>query len=104
MYQADPRFVMPSRKHLSYRLLPERYAATLARIISNLESVSVLSVTVDVWTNRTMKSFLGMTVHYILNWEMKYITLLCNRLTGRHTAENVLEKYCEALVSFKITD
>ncbi len=33
---------------------------------------------------------------------MKSNTLLCNRLTGKHTAENVHEKFCETH-TFKIT-
>ena len=35
---------------------------------------------------------------------MKSNTLLCNRLTGRYTAEIVFERYCETLADFKITE
>ena len=68
---------MPSRKHSSYKLLPERYAATLARIISNLESVSVLSVTVDVWINQTTEVFLkgDSSLHSELRDEIHYTAM-----------------------------
>lgn len=50
-----------------------------------------------------MKSFLGVTGHYISNeWKLESVMLSCNRLSGRHTGENILQSYEEVASEFNI--
>ena len=44
-------------------------------------------LTLDIWSSRQMRSYLGISAHYIQNeWEMKTIVLACKRFQERHTA------------------
>lgn len=63
-----------------------------------------VSVTVDVWTNRQMASFLGMTGHFILNttWTPTSVLLACSKVVGRHTAVNLLKHYQEVIDRLEI--
>ena len=38
----------------------------------------------DLWTNRQMRSFSGITAHFILNWQMESVILGCTRFKGHH--------------------
>ena len=50
-----------------------------------------------------MKSFLGVTGHYISNeWKLESVMLSCNRISRRHTGENILQSYEEVASEFNI--
>ena len=60
----------------------------------------------DMWTNRQLRSFIGITCHYILNWKIESVILACNRYKGRHTAERIYQEYEDTVLSlsFGIAD
>ncbi len=80
----DPQYRLPSRKHLSTKLLKAKYEEVKEKVIRKVQQASCVNLTVDLWSNRQMRSFLGITAHFILNsWEMESIMLGCNRVMGR---------------------
>ncbi|XP_053385865.1 zinc finger BED domain-containing protein 4-like [Mercenaria mercenaria] len=100
----DPKFQVPSRRHLSSKVIHEK-----ARLISNTvksqqKRAENICLTIDLWSNRSMKGFLGITAHYILDWEMKSAMMACKRFKGKHTAENILHEYEDTISSFDIND
>ena len=50
-----------------------------------------------------MKSYTGITGHYISNWKLESVLLCCNRFKGRHTAENIYEEYENITLHFDIS-
>ncbi|KAK2192686.1 hypothetical protein NP493_25g04019 [Ridgeia piscesae] len=99
----DPRIVCPSRYHLSTKLIPETSANIHRKLQLLLETTSDISVTVDLWSNRQMRSFIGITAHFISDWELRSAVLACRRITGRHTADNISAQY-EIVNEFNIAD
>jgi hypothetical protein len=85
----DPRYQVPSRKHLSSVLLQERHDLLLANIKETLHAVTNVSITMDLWTNRQMRAFSGITAHYITDWKLHSVVLGCIRFKGRHTAYKI---------------
>lgn len=61
-----------------------------------------MSLTLDLWSNRQMRGFLGITCHFIVNWSLESAMLECKRFKGRHTAENIAQYYDEAITSYGI--
>ena len=61
-------------------------------------------LTIDLWSNRQMRGFIGITGHCIINWTMESVMLACKRFTGRHTAENIRQQYEETVASFDIAE
>ena len=101
----DPQYTLPSRKHLSKTLLRNKYDRPKAVVIEHLTTVTTLSLTIDLWSNRQMRSYLGITAHYITgNWKLEHIVLGCNRVQGRHTAENIQFWYDEVVSDFGISE
>jgi len=59
----DPTFVIPSRHHVSTKLIPDAAAAKTAQLQKVLAVPHHVSVTLDIWTDCHMHSFIAITVH-----------------------------------------
>ena len=93
MEAVNDAYQIPSRKHLTTKMLPER-SATIQRLIpSNLQKTSVVCVTVDLWTNRQLCSYFGITAHFITScdWDLKSVMLSCSRFRGLLTADATMD-------------
>ena len=52
-----------------------------------------------------MRSFLGITAHYISDqWQLESVMLGCNRVTGRHTTDNIMLWYDEVVSDFDVRE
>ena len=52
-----------------------------------------------------MRSFIGITGHYFsVEWKLQHIMLACNRIRGRHTAENIVMWFDEVISDFHIAE
>ena len=104
IFKLDPQYQIPSRKHLSTKLLTEKSIEIHEQLMKKLEQVKSIALTTDLWSNRQMKSYIGITGHFILNWQMNSIMLACHRFSGRHTACNIFEIFQEIIASFEINN
>lgn len=93
----DQRYQVPSRKHLTTTLLTEKWKAIDDGLKQLLATIDRVSITLDLWSNRQMKGYLGITCHFIQGWSMQTVLLGCTRFLGRHTADNITVKYHETL-------
>lgn len=101
----DPQYQLPSRKHLSTVLLAKKYDDLKKKLRDKLEKVSSINLTIDLWSNRQMRSYFGITGHYILNeWNLESFVLGCNRVVGWHTAENLMLWYDEIVSDFCVSE
>ena len=67
-----------------------------------LEKVDSVSITVDMWSNRLMNGFLGITCHFIFDWSLCSLILGCDRFRGEHNAENIAQNYEELIWFYKL--
>lgn len=103
----DHRYDPISRGTVSVSIdkLADSKKMTLIGILANVKSVSL---TVDVWTDRRMRAFLGITAHYIaLDAQQKkhrlFSALLsCDRFTGSHTGERIAAELDTVMDQYKI--
>lgn len=99
----DPQYTLPSRKHLSDTLLVKKFDQLKQDITNSFKKVTVINLTIDLWSNRQMHSFLGITAHYITDtWKLEHVVLGCNRVHGRHTADNIQLWFDEVVSKFGI--
>lgn len=98
----DPKYTVPSRKHLSTKLLFNKSSAIQTDLISLMHQSRCVCLTIDLWTNRQMRSFIGITGHLIIDWAMHSVMLACKRFKGRHTAENIRQQYEETISTFEL--
>lgn len=76
------------------------------KIKIQLASATKVSVTVDIWSDRKMRGFLGVTVHMMeiskTSIQMQSRLLCCNRFTGKHTGERISEKFESVCTEYQI--
>lgn len=73
------------------------YKKTENLAAEKLSSTDHVSVTVDIWSDRKMRGFLGVTAHWIEKEaeriQLKSNLLACNRFKGSHTAERICDQF-----------
>lgn len=101
---ADPKYQLPSRKHFTSKLLHEKSSEKRENIKAVLKKAESVCLTIDLWSSRQMRGFLGITGHFILDWAMKSVMICCKIFKGRHTSENIRQEYEEVISSFEVGD
>ena len=85
---------------------PDTYKET--KLKSKLQAADTVSVTVDIWTDRKMRGFLGVTAHFMekekekTSTRLQSVLLSCDRFKGSHTGERISEKFEEICDNFNI--
>ena len=60
-------------------------------------------VTVDIWTNHQMRTFIGFTAHFIdSEFDLKSCLLCCEHFAERHIAVNIANRYEDVVMRYQI--
>lgn len=102
MSKLDPKYQLPSRKHMSSKLLHEKAAKIRNNVKLQLKNAESVCLTIDLWSNRDMRGYMGITGHFILDWALKSVMICCKRVKGRHTADNIRMEYEEVISCFDV--
>ena len=75
-----------------------------AALCDEMQELQSVYITLDLWSNRMMNSFLGMTVHFIdSEWCLRSRVLAVDSFEGRHTADRIAATYYEVASQFGLT-
>ncbi|CAG9833257.1 unnamed protein product [Diabrotica balteata] len=103
----QPKYKLPNRKKLSYELLPKMYTQEVSRLESLLSATDNVSVTTDIWTSDSNRSYVTVTCHFICEEEFFSKVLSTEEILGHHTGENISnilkEIFCRWNILHKIT-
>lgn len=99
---ANPCYQVPTRKYLVNTLLQEKYNEVRDKVNVALQNAQWVSVTLDIWSNHQMRSYLGITGHFIDDWKLENVVLACKRFHGRHTAHNIMQEFEEIKKCFNL--
>lgn len=89
---------------MSTKHLDKVYAETEHKLKDKLTSVESVGLTVYLWSTRQVRGFFGVTGHFILNWKLESVMIVCKRVKGRNTAEKIRHEYEKALAGYDISD
>ncbi|XP_067301389.1 E3 SUMO-protein ligase ZBED1-like [Pseudorasbora parva] len=87
----DPRYSLPSRHYFARQELPRLYTTERKRLAGEMEKVTYYALTTDMWRSRTCKPYMCVTIHFILDWEIKSACLQTTYFPQDHTGENIAE-------------
>ncbi|XP_046597643.1 E3 SUMO-protein ligase ZBED1-like [Neodiprion lecontei] len=79
-------------------MIDGKYEEKKAIIINKLQSVTNICLTIDKWKDLQMKSYLGVTIHFIKNFKIVSFNIACEPLSESHTAEylsTTIKNICE---------
>ena len=98
-----PRWKPTSARYFTRTLLPALMTDCQNKIKQILDDTNHISITVDVWTDRRGRSFIGITGHFLdENFVSQALLLNFVRLKGSHTAENIRHVTQEILENLKV--
>lgn len=87
------------------RQISELAAEKEANIKSRLQKTDFVSVTVDIWTDKTTRGFMGVTHFMELKSEfsprLQSVLLSCD-FTGSHTGERISDKFEQSCEKFEL--
>ena len=106
MQAAEPRYTLPSDKHVREVLLPDIYTAVKAKINERLGEAEFVSVTTDTWTTpMSTESLISFTAHWLdKQWDRRSAVLHCTRMSGSHTASNIATTILALIDNWQLTD
>ncbi|MGH0164354.1 UNVERIFIED_CONTAM: hypothetical protein FKN15_061982 [Acipenser sinensis] len=97
-------FTMPSMNHISQKLIPQLTASVQDQLRSQMQQAQDLCLTTDLWSSRDMRSFIGITGHFILDYTLQSVMLACQHFKGKHSAENSFRMYEEMMACYNIAN
>ncbi|XP_034023290.1 zinc finger BED domain-containing protein 1-like [Thalassophryne amazonica] len=99
----EPRYSIPSRSHLTTRLLPSMYEDAKEKVLRGLSTAELVAITTDGWTSRATESYITVTAHYVNNdWEIESPVLQTRPIYESHTSDNLAEVLKEAVLEWKL--
>ncbi|KAL4153182.1 hypothetical protein QTP88_001015 [Uroleucon formosanum] len=85
----QPLYSVPSRKQLTTKLLPQEYDIINSKLKSMLETTADLSITTDMWTSDSNKSYITVTCHFIFDNHLYSPVLTTREVFDSHTGLNI---------------
>ncbi|CAF2068375.1 unnamed protein product [Rotaria magnacalcarata] len=99
----DQKFRVPSYRSITSDYLPKLHQQITKRLKHAWSSTDFLSLTFYGWTDRRMRAFYAVTMHYIDRMgQLNAHLLTFNPLSGSHTGENLFHEYDHVSTTFSI--
>lgn len=84
----DPRYLLPSKKHITKTLIPSIYSQRVEEVKQELAQVSHVALSSDFWTSATTERYLTITCHFIASsWKLRSLVLETFGLKKNPSAE-----------------
>jgi hypothetical protein len=98
----DPKYDCPSSYKVR-KMITTMYKNKRDSLQTELANAKWTSITLDMWSDRRMRSFLGITVHFLNeNLQRKSMLLEFTEFDSNHTADNIVDKCMFVLDSYGI--
>jgi len=100
----DPKYEPPCRQTVTYTLIPKFVEQQKVSLQERLQKCSSVSLTTDVWTDRRMHAYLGVTVHTFVRGVPECHLLTFKTLRGSHTGQLIAEDLEGIVREFSLHD
>lgn len=100
----QPLYNLPNRKLLSSQLLPSICGSAVTKLSGILSNIKHVSVTTDIWTSDSNKSFLTVTCHFVHNSVLHGVVLSTIEVPFSHTALNIANSLEEIFETWKLSN
>ena len=100
----DARYDPPCRQTVTQTLVPKSVQTQKDALRAELDKCNSISLTTDVWTDRRMHAYLGITVHALVGGNPKSNLLAFRTLTGSHTGQRIADEIDAVVREFDVKD
>jgi len=96
-------YTLPARTTITNCLTKEAEKVQKC-IVDKLSTVKSISMTLDIWSDRRMRAYLGITGHYIEFGQLQLSSSLlsCSRFRGSHTGERIAAEVVSVMDAYQI--
>ncbi|CAF0834838.1 unnamed protein product [Brachionus calyciflorus] len=99
----DQRYTPPNSQTVKYSLLPKLKKELKDILINKLITLDSLNILTDIWSDATMRSFIGFKAQGIdHNWKLVNVLLCCKHIIGSHTNESIFNYFLDVINEYKI--
>jgi hypothetical protein len=102
MNDVHPKFNLPSRPAITQKLIPAVKEKRIIQIREQLSQAKSVSLTVDIWTDRRMHSFLAITAHTFVNFRADASLINFSAFKGSHTGKSIAAEIEKTVDDFKL--
>jgi hypothetical protein len=102
MNEVHPKFNLPSRPTITQKLIPAVKEKRISHIREQLSHAKSVSLTVDIWTDRRMHSFLAITAHTFVNLRADASLINFSAYKGPHTGKSIATAIEKTVNDFKL--
>ena len=101
--ELNEKYAIPHRQTIKETHLPFEEKLIVNSITIEMKDSTSVYVTVDIWTNRQMRSFIGFTAHFVDNdFDLKSRLLCCKHFVERQNAVNIANRYEDVVMRYQI--
>ena len=98
----NSKYTLSSRSHLTMKLLPQLVQATESKVSDYIEKADNIALTLDIWTNRHMHSFLVITGHSFVNCVSQSFLGVFETFRGVHSGQNTADAVDRCLTKYDV--
>jgi len=93
MQYLEPRYYIPSPDQIATNIMPLMYREEKMRLKIELQKVSHVTVTTELWATPVTEGFLTISVHYLdAQWKKCCAVLETCKITENHSTESIAEE------------
>lgn len=102
----NPNYELPNRKLISGTLIGEQYIICKTKVMELVQNAKNVCITIDCWDSLVMDSYLTVTAHFLVDFNLKTVMLHCEQFNRSFTddltncLQNIVQEYN---ISDKIT-
>ncbi|CAF3223367.1 unnamed protein product [Rotaria sp. Silwood2] len=100
----DAKYKPINRRDLTRVFLPELQKKCSSKLKEICAQAKYVSLTLDIWCDRCMRSYFGVTLHTIINDKYKTFLLSFERLEGKHTSDKLAEEFDRIIQLYNLKD
>ena len=93
MYDVDPKYKPIHRRDITRSHLPILHKRCVSKLQEICAQLNYASLTLDVWSDRQMRSYFGITSHAIIDDKHRSFLLSFERFEGHHTADKLSAEF-----------
>jgi hypothetical protein len=104
MNDVDPRYKPINRRDITRSFLPVLQKQCISKLKQICAESKYVSLALDSWSDRRMRSYFGITLHTIINDEYKSYLLSFERLHGKHSGEKLAAEFDRVIQLYDLND
>lgn len=104
MHDVDAKYKPIHRRDITRSHLPILYRKCVSKLQGICARLNFVSLTLDSWTDRRMRSYFGITLHAIIDDKHRSFLLSFERLEGHHTADKLSAEFDRVIQVFNLNN